>query len=90
MRRDAPGHPSPNAGVAEAAFAAALGIRLGGVNRYGDRIEARPALGSGRPAAPPDIAAAVRLARDVGWATAATLGAIGLVARVAGRRERQR
>ena len=27
---DAPAHPSPNAGVAEAAFAAALGLRLGG------------------------------------------------------------
>ena len=40
-------HPSPNAGVAEAAFAAALGVRLGGVNRYGDRVEARPELGDG-------------------------------------------
>ncbi len=35
VRRDAPGHPSPNAGVAESAFAAALGLRLGGPNRYG-------------------------------------------------------
>jgi adenosylcobinamide-phosphate synthase len=90
VRKDAPGHPSPNAGVAEAAFAAALGLRLGGVNRYGDRVEARPELGTGRPAAPADIAAAVRLARDVGWATATALSVIGLVARVAGRRKRQR
>jgi adenosylcobinamide-phosphate synthase len=90
VRKDAPGHPSPNAGVAEAAFAAALGIRLGGVNRYGDRVEARPELGTGRAAVPADIAAAVRLARDVGWATATALGVIGLVARVAGRRKRQR
>src|SRR5207248_2273545 len=42
VREDAPRHPSPNAGVAEAAFAAALGLRLGGENRYGHRIETRP------------------------------------------------
>ena len=30
VRADAPAHPSPNAGVAEAAFAAALGVQLGG------------------------------------------------------------
>ncbi len=30
VRTQAPAHPSPNAGVAEAAFAAALGVRLGG------------------------------------------------------------
>jgi adenosylcobinamide-phosphate synthase len=34
-------HTSPNAGVAEAAFAGALGIRLGGTNTYGGRIEHR-------------------------------------------------
>src|SRR5207302_6219917 len=61
----APAHPSPNAGVAEAAFAAALGFRLGGRNRYGDRIELRPPLGTGRPPEPGDIARAVDLARDV-------------------------
>ncbi len=49
VRRDAAAHPSPNAGVAEAAFAAALGLRLGGTNRYGDRVEHRPPLGNGRP-----------------------------------------
>ena len=64
VRRDAPGHPSPNAGVAEAAFAAALGLRLGGENRYGERIELRPALGEGRPPERADITRAVRLSRD--------------------------
>ena len=66
VRTQAPAHPSPNAGVAEAAFAAALGLRLGGESRYGDRVEIRPPLGTGRPAEPADIARAVALARDVG------------------------
>lgn len=71
VRRDAGAHPSPNSGVAEAAFAAALGLRLGGENRYDDRVEVRPPLGDGRPPEPEDIAAAVRLSRDVTLALAA-------------------
>jgi adenosylcobinamide-phosphate synthase len=51
--------------VAEAAFAAALGLRLGVANSYGDVVEDRPILGSGRPPGPHDIAAAVDLSRDV-------------------------
>jgi adenosylcobinamide-phosphate synthase len=77
VRRDAPAHPSPNAGVAEAAFAAALGLRLGGTNRYGDRVELRPPLGDGRPAEPGDIAGAVRLSRDVTLALAGVLAVWG-------------
>lgn len=81
VRRDAPAHPSPNAGVAEAAFAAALDLRLGGVNRYGDRMEVRPSLGSGRSPEPVDVDRAVALARRVvalltaGLALAGALGA---------------
>jgi adenosylcobinamide-phosphate synthase len=70
---DAPAHPSPNAGIAEAAFAGALGLRLGGANRYGDRVEERPALGDGRAPEPCDIRAAVRLSRDVTGALIALL-----------------
>jgi adenosylcobinamide-phosphate synthase len=77
VRRQAPKHPSPNAGVAEAAFAAALGVRLGGRNRYGDRTEERVALGDGRAAQPSDIDAAVRLSRDVSAALAALLTVAG-------------
>jgi len=73
VRRDAPAHPSPNSGVAEAAFAAALGLRLGGESRYGDRVEVRPSLGDGRPTEPGDIALAVRLSRDVSLGLAALL-----------------
>ncbi len=86
VRRDAGVHPSPNAGVAEAAFAAALGVRLGGPNRYGDRVELRPPLGDGRTPQPADIAAAVGLSRR------ATVVLGGLLAAVAaaplGRRSR--
>ncbi|TML92587.1 MAG: cobalamin biosynthesis protein CobD [Actinobacteria bacterium] len=80
-RRDASHHPSPNAGVAETAFAAALGLRLGGENRYGDRVEVRPSLGDGRPPERHDIGRAVRLAGDVGLALTAGLGALGAVQR---------
>jgi len=86
VRRDAPAHPSPNSGVAEAAFAAALGIRLGGANRYGDRVEVRPPLGDGRSAEPADIVRAVRLSRDVQVALATAL----VMAAAIGHRRRTR
>ena len=81
VARDAPAHPSPNAGVAEAAFAVALGLRLGGENRYGERVEVRPPLGRGRPAEAADIARAVRPATDVGTALAVALGVAGAARR---------
>jgi adenosylcobinamide-phosphate synthase len=65
VRRQAPAHPSPNAGVAEAAFAGALGLALGGTNSYGGREEVRPALGTGRSPEAADIRRALRLARRV-------------------------
>ena len=81
VRRDAGTHPSPNAGVAEAAYAAALGLRLGGTNRYGDRVEHRAEMGEGPPPGPSDIARAVRLLDDVSLALVAVLAAIGLARR---------
>jgi len=69
-RRDGVRHPSPNAGAVEAAFAGALGVRLGGANVYGDRTEHRATLGDGRPANSDDIARAAALARRVGVAAA--------------------
>ena len=66
-RRDARHHPSPNAGVVEAAFAGSLGVQLGGVNTYyGDRREQRALMGDGRPPAPSDVERATLLARRVG------------------------
>jgi adenosylcobinamide-phosphate synthase len=65
VRRDAGQHPSPNAGVIEAAFAGALDVRLGGSNVYGGTVEDRGILGDGRTAQAADIARASRLANAV-------------------------
>ena len=65
VRRDAGQHPSPNAGVVEAAFAGALGIRLGGRNVYRGQVEERGVLGDGPAAAAADIPRANRLAAAV-------------------------
>ncbi|AFM18004.1 cobalamin biosynthesis protein cobD/CbiB [Mycolicibacterium chubuense NBB4] len=70
-RRDARKHPSPNAGVAEATFAGALGVRLGGPTQYAHELEIRPTLGDGRTPAVGDLARAVRLSRAVQVAAAA-------------------
>ena len=64
-RRDAARHPSPNAGVAEAAFAGALGVRLGGPTQYRHELEIRPTLGDGPDPEVSDLCRAVRLSRWV-------------------------
>ncbi|WP_141821205.1 CobD/CbiB family cobalamin biosynthesis protein [Ornithinimicrobium humiphilum] len=61
VRRDAPAHPSPNAGVAETAVAAALGVELGGPLSYAGRVEDRPRLGDGPRPVPADVNRARRL-----------------------------
>ncbi|WP_234706141.1 cobalamin biosynthesis protein [Mycolicibacterium setense] len=74
-RSDAARHPSPNAGVAEASFAGALGVRLGGPTQYAHQLEIRPTLGDGRIPEVPDVARAVRLSRAV-QATAAVVAVL--------------
>jgi adenosylcobinamide-phosphate synthase len=74
-----PRHPSPNAGWCEAAFAGALGLRLGGPLSYSGRAEHRPELGAGRPPAPADIARASRLCRAVTAAATALAVSLALV-----------
>lgn len=64
-RRDAGDHPSPNAGVVEAAFAGALGVRLGGPTRYRHGLQIRPTLGDGRAPQEKDLRRAVTLSRLV-------------------------
>ena len=54
---------SPNAGVTEAAFAGALGVRLGGTNTYGGILRRGPTLGEGRHPGPDDVRRAVGIMR---------------------------
>lgn len=84
-RRDAARHPSPNAGVVEAAFAGALAVRLGGPTQYAHELEIRPTLGDGRTPGVDDLARAVRLSRAV------QAGAVGvaMALSVAGRTGRR-
>jgi adenosylcobinamide-phosphate synthase len=86
LRHDAPSHPSPNAGVAEAAFAAALELELGGTVTYGPRIEDRPRLGRGPRPVASDIPRAIRLASRVELVLTALLGTAAFVARKRRRR----
>jgi adenosylcobinamide-phosphate synthase len=75
LRRDGAAHPSPNAGRLEAAFAGALGVRLGGPLTYDGRAEVRPTLGDGPPPDVETIRRAATLSLAVG-AVAAALAAL--------------
>jgi adenosylcobinamide-phosphate synthase len=81
-RRDAPAHPSPNAGPVEASFAGALGLRLGGRTVYPYGVQERPRLGDGRPPVVADLPRAVHLSRLVSAVTAV----LAVVAVLAGQR----
>lgn len=78
LRRDGGRHPSPNAGRCEAAAAGALGVRLGGANSYGGRLEIRPELGDGRKPEVKDVRRAARLSRAVTAAAALVSAALAL------------
>ena len=79
VREQAVAHPSPSAGVAEAAFAAVLGVELGGPLSYGDRAEDRPRLGWGPRPVPADINRALTLASHVELALVGLLLTAGFV-----------
>jgi len=79
--RDGHRHPSPNSGYAEAAYAGALGLRLGGRNVYANRVEHRPELGDGTPPGREDIPRATRLCAAVTIAAAVTAAAIARAGR---------
>jgi adenosylcobinamide-phosphate synthase len=79
--REGPGHPSPNAGPVEAAFAAALGRTLGGVNVYRGRVENRGTLGSGPAPQLPDITRVTSLSALVSAAATALAAGIAVAGR---------
>lgn len=78
VRRDARRHPSPNAGWCETAYAAALGVRLGGTNSYAGRVEHRPVIGDGRAPVVADLGRAARLTSRVTAVAAGLAGATAL------------
>jgi len=80
-RRDGLSHPSPNSGLCEAAFAGALGVRLGGRNVYGGRVEERPAIGDGRPVSVDDVDRAVRLCASATAAAAVVCSVLAYAVR---------
>jgi adenosylcobinamide-phosphate synthase len=79
--RDGHRHPSPNAGYAEAAYAGALGLRLGGRNVYAGRVEHRPELGDGAPPRPEDISRAADLCAMVTVVAAITAAVLARAVR---------
>ena len=80
-KRYGPLTTSPNAGMAEGAFAGALGIVLGGTNTYGGVLRRGPTLGEGRLPESGDIPRAVSLMRRC----CSLLGTLALLKAVAGR-----
>jgi adenosylcobinamide-phosphate synthase len=63
--RDAPHDPSPNSGWSECAYAAALGVRLGGDNYYRGELKFKPFLGDDlAPITPATIDRALAMTRS--------------------------
>ncbi len=77
-RRDAGKHPSPNAGVVEAAAAGALGVRLGGRTEYRHGVEQRSELGAGPAPTVGDLRRAVRLSELVQYAAVVAAAAVAV------------
>jgi adenosylcobinamide-phosphate synthase len=80
LLRDGRKHASPNAGLAEAAVAGALGVQLGGTNVYGGEPLRGPTVGDPlTPLGPRHI----RLANALMWTAGGLLLAVGLPLRLA-------
>jgi adenosylcobinamide-phosphate synthase len=75
-RRDSARHPSPNAGVVEAAFAGALGVWLGGPTQYSHELQIRPTMGDGPAPTVADLRRAVVLSRVVQAGAAVLCGVV--------------
>lgn len=75
--RDAPQDASPNSGWSECAYAAALGVQMGGRSSYRGVVKHKPLLGEAvRPIAPLVIRQALRLTRIcfLAWLAIAIVG----------------
>jgi len=68
--RDGSRHASPNAGQVEAAIAGLLGVRLGGINRYGDEVVVSAHLGE-------EFSEANRKATQRAWKAVALASVLG-------------
>lgn len=78
-RRDASADPSPNSGWSECAYAAALGVRLGGPNQYRGTVKNKPLLGDPtRTIAPAIVRQASQLTR-VGFLLWLVVGVAGMM-----------
>ncbi|MHB9111945.1 MAG: adenosylcobinamide-phosphate synthase CbiB [Thermoleophilia bacterium] len=78
-RRDAGMHESPNAGICEAAYAGALGVRLGGAGYYNDTLVEKAEMGAGLGSpGRKDIGRAARLM----YASSALVLAVGMCIRL--------
>lgn len=78
--RDGRPDPSPNAGVSQAAFAHATGVRLGGRNRYGGVARDKPILAAaGRPPEREDVECFLVLSRRLELLWLAAAGVLLLV-----------
>lgn len=77
MLRDGRNSPSPNAGISEAGFAGALGIRLGGTNFYQGEKEERPFIGDiSKELTKEDILSAIRLMQVLSFISLLIFGAV--------------
>ncbi|MEM6840192.1 MAG: adenosylcobinamide-phosphate synthase CbiB [Cyanobacteria bacterium P01_C01_bin.120] len=76
--RDAPADPSPNAGWSECAYAAALGVQLGGQNLYRGQVKQKPLLAE--PTRPVTIAVILQGLQLTRWVCLSWLlvGSVGL------------
>ncbi|TLF48738.1 cobalamin biosynthesis protein CobD [Halomonas urmiana] len=80
-RREAPRHPSPNAGWPEAMVANLLGVRLGGLNHYAGRSSHRATLGTAlEPLTVAHIGRAIRHMHG-GWLAFLLLMSLPILAR---------
>ncbi len=80
LLRDGRAHPSPNAGLPEAAVSGALGVRLGGVSLYNDKPVEKPVIGVGlADKSPVALASTIRIMHLTGLIMALAIVLISFI-----------